>query len=117
MGQAKNRGSQGERVNQALEKFKPVSTELLRQKLELSEDSSFIGYVIHLPESDEFLAEFRDDDFMTLKKWASTPKQAICYDDFHEAVKVLKTISTPTRETLLAALWEDDIHYFVTVSA
>lgn len=114
MGEAKSRGSKGERFQQALEKFKPVSTKDLRQKLGLSENSSFLGYVIHLPESDEFLADFQDDDFLTLKKWAAIPDLALRYDDFHEAVKVLKAISTSTRETVLSVLWENDTHYFIT---
>lgn len=115
MGEAKSRGSKGERFQQAVDKFKPVSTNDLRQKLGLSEDSSFLGYVIHLPESDEFLADFQDDDFAILKKWAAIPDLALRYDDFYEAVKVLKAVSTSTRETVLAVLWENDTHYFITI--
>jgi hypothetical protein len=117
MGQAKNRGSKQERFEQALDKFKPTSREDIKQQMGLSKDCNFLGYVIHLPESDEFLSRFSDDNEATFKGWSPVPDVALRYDDFHEAVKILKIVSKSNRETVLALLWEDDTQYFVTISA
>lgn len=116
MGEAKRRGSKKERMEQALHTYKPTSTDEIKRQMGLSEDCSFLGYVIHLPESDEFLAKFEDDEYSTMKLWGAIPHLAIRYHDFHEAVKVLKAVSQPGRQTLLALLWEDDDRYFITVS-
>ncbi len=117
MGEAKNRGSKQERFHQALDSFKPTSHDEIRKEMGLSSDCSCLGYVIHLPKTDEFLSKFEDNEDSTLKGWAPIPDLAICYDDFHEAVKVLKAVSRPDRETLLALLWEDETQYFITISA
>lgn len=116
MGEAKNRGSKQERIEQALHTYKPTSTDEIKRQMGLSEDCSFLGYVIHLPKTDEFLAKFEDDEYSTSKIWAAIPDLAIQYQDFHEAVKVLKAVSQPGRQTLLALLWEDNDRYFITVS-
>lgn len=120
MGEAKNRGSRQERIDQALEQqlhtYKPTSIDEIKRQMGLSEDCSFLGYVIHLPKTDEFLAKFEDDGYSTSKIWAAIPDLALRYEDFHEAVEVLKAVSQSGRQTLLALLWEDDDRYFITVS-
>lgn len=116
MGEAKNRGSRQERMEQALHTHKPTPRDEIKRQMGLSEDCSFLGYVIHLPKTDEFLAEFEDNEFSTSKIWAAIPHLAIRYEDFHEAVEVLKAVSQPGRQTLLALLWEDNDRYFITVS-
>lgn len=113
MGEAKNRGSKQERFQQALDKFKPVLTDDLRRQLGMDEDCTFVGYVIHLPESDEFLAGFEDNDDVTLKQWGAIPDLALPYRDFHEAVKVLKAVSKS--DAVLALLWENETGYFVSI--
>ena len=116
MGEAKNRGSRQERIDQALHTYKPTSIVEIKRQMGLSEDCSFLGYVIHLPKTDEFLAKFEDDEYSTSKIWAAIPHLAIRYHDFHEAVEVLKAVSQPGRQTLLALLWEDHERYFITIS-
>lgn len=116
MGESKKRGSKQERIEQALNRYKPTSIDEIRRQMGLPDGSSFLGYVIHLPESDEFLAHFDDSDHKIVKLWAAIPDLAIRYQDFHHAVKVLKAVSQSGRQTLLALLWEEDSQYFVTIS-
>jgi|JI10StandDraft_1071094.scaffolds.fasta_scaffold1803306_1 hypothetical protein len=116
MGEAKKRGSREERIDQALHMHKPTSIDEIKCQMGLSDDSLFLGYVVHLPESDEFLVEFYDDDYITKKLWGAIPDFAIRYQDFHHAVKVLKAVSQPGRKTVIALLWEVGDQFIVTFS-
>ena len=55
MGEAKRRGSQTERVEAAIGAV--PSPEAMRESMGFAASAKFVGYVVHLPDSDEFLAD------------------------------------------------------------
>lgn len=78
MGQAKNRGSREQRVADALGLQKISITEL-KKVYGLAEDAEFLGYAVHMLDSDEFLVGLTDDGYRTRKAWAKTPERAKTY--------------------------------------
>lgn len=55
MGQAKKRGSREQRIAESLG-LKERSLEEIKREFGLPATAKFLGYGVHLPESDEFLA-------------------------------------------------------------
>lgn len=90
MGQAKSRGTREERRRQALDKHGPVPIEQVRAEFGLPESAEWLGYVVHLPESDEFLAHSKNTAMAALWGWAKTPLLAHRFDDFQAARKAAK---------------------------
>lgn len=87
MGQAKNRGSRAQRIAEALGlKQRPLAD--IKKELGLTDDAEFLGYAVHRPGADEFLAQFYNTNLRTQKAWAKTPQVAIRYEDFSEAYDV-----------------------------
>lgn len=56
------------------------------QQLGLPEGSQFLGYVVHLPDSDEFLASFEDTPEVTKRSFSQSPLLAKRYGDYHQAL-------------------------------
>lgn len=84
MGQARGRGTQEERI--ALAKgLRPISLENLKKEFGLPEDAKYLGYAVHLPDSDEFLLDLQDTLNQLAKTWAGTPELAKRYDRFDVA--------------------------------
>lgn len=92
MGQAKRRGTLDQRIAESLG-LKKHSLADIKQQLNLPVDAAFLGYGIHLPEPDEFLARFEDQDFGTRKMWVKDPQLAIQYEGFAEAYEVSRKCS------------------------
>ena len=42
-----------------------------QRDLNIPADAEFLGYGVHLEESDEFLSEFREQDSVTSKMWVA----------------------------------------------
>jgi hypothetical protein len=87
MGQAKNRGSREERVAAALGLQQRPLADIKRQ-LGLPEDAEFLGYGVHLKDSDEFLVRFDERSDAAAKVWSKDPQHAINYEEFAAAYDV-----------------------------
>lgn len=57
-------------------------------------DTQFLGYVIHLPETDEFLAQFKKihHDGSNIKMWSKTPGISKKYMSLKRAFKDVKKL-------------------------
>ena len=117
MGEAKRRGSKEERIYQALDDFSPISTSQIKDEMNIPQDAVSLGYVIHLPESDEFLGDYRSGNIMFHTAWTSTPSLAKRFSDFHEAVVIVKELERPDRDTILCLLFEDENRFYVAYSS
>lgn len=89
MGESKKRDILQERVNQAKCKNKYTIAEL-HEKYGLPENAVFCGYVIHLPESDEFLAELIINSSFTQRLFSKTPEMAKVFQTYKKAEKAGK---------------------------
>lgn len=87
MGRAKRRGTREQRIAESLG-LKERSLADIKKQLGLPDDAEFLGYGIHLPDPDEFLAKFDDDGYVARKAWAKDPQLAIQYDEFANAYEV-----------------------------
>ncbi|WP_026470376.1 hypothetical protein [Alkanindiges illinoisensis] len=97
MGQAKQRGNFEERKKQAetlAEKYdlRPRNLKDTIKELGLPDNTSFNGYVVHLPEPDEFLAKFEENNMMIKRAYARTPILAKKFDDVEEAIKIVNDL-------------------------
>jgi hypothetical protein len=52
--------------------------------------AKFCGFVIHIPENDEFLAKVEDNNFVKLIGYSAIPDYAIKYKRYNKAIKVSK---------------------------
>jgi len=113
MGQAKNRGSHQERVQQATERKddfygEEISIDEVRKQLNLSNEYQFSGYVIHLPEKDEFVGMITDNDMLFGVGYVRTPDVAKVYDDVQIAISDAKKITK--HKLLVCARYSTDKH-------
>lgn len=59
----------------------------LIKEIGVPSDSKFLGFVVHLPHSDEFLLKEDDSSFMTKRLWSKTPELAHIFIDQSESEK------------------------------
>ncbi|WP_147480474.1 hypothetical protein [Pseudomonas coronafaciens] len=94
MGQAKDRGPIEKRLAQSVEAKRRVAESLglvrrnldeLREELGLPSGAPFLGYVVHIPESDEFLANFNGITSASYRSWTKNPAMARRFEDFIDA--------------------------------
>jgi hypothetical protein len=57
------------------------------KNLGLPSNSKFLGYVVHLPDQDEFLAFSEENELLERSVFSQTPELAKIYDDYHSALK------------------------------
>lgn len=117
MGQAKNRGTLSERLAQSVEAKRKVAEDLglvkrdladLRKEFDLPADTPFCGYVVHIPETDEFLASFRENDKSAHRGWAKSPALAHRFEHFADAY----TLARGGRE-IVVGLFETPTQFVV----
>ena len=116
MGQAKNRGSLEDRIKQSQEKQdnfygSKATIEEIIKGLDLPADSKAIGYVIHLPEKDEFVATINDNNISFSVAYARTPELAMIYDEPQKAISDAKKISK--HKLLVCVLFETSNQYMI----
>ncbi|ENU20737.1 hypothetical protein F994_00970 [Acinetobacter bohemicus ANC 3994] len=116
MGQAKKRGSFEERVKQAQvhqDNFYGISASVedIRKELGLPDDAQSIGYVIHLPDQDEFVADIIDNDMAFSVAYAKLPKMAKAYDKPKLAIADAKKITK--HKLLVCVLFESSKQYMI----
>lgn len=86
MGQAKQRGNLQERIKQAEERQdnfygEVISVEEALKKLDLPSDAQPNGFVIHLPERDEFVGMINENNLAFSVAYVKTPDLAKNYED------------------------------------
>jgi hypothetical protein len=102
MGEAKRRGTVDVRAAQAKErKHIPVSEALA--DLGLPPDSKFVGYVVHNPEKDDFLASLDEQGDVIKRAYIGTPEGALVFDDYAEACRVADGIQ---KRTIIGTLFD-----------
>lgn len=114
MGQAKNRGSLADRIKQAKEKeadLIELTVSEAIEKMGIPKDAIFSGYVVHLPERDEFLANIEENDMMVKYAYAKTPILALKFEDVQEAIKIAKEIDK--HKVYVCIFFEDDTRIWV----
>lgn len=85
MGQARNRGDREERIARA-HGLQQMNLNDVKKICGLSEDAKFLGYAVHLEESDEFLLELVDTPSQTSRMWTKKPELAKTYGRFDLAL-------------------------------
>lgn len=110
MGEAKRRGSRSQRVA-AASSVNP-SPEAMRDSMGFPESCRFVGYVVHLPDSDEFLAGASEPHpGAALYQYAATPGLATVYPNFRAALKVADGIQK--HRTVVAYLFDHGTQWLV----
>ena len=119
MGQAKKRGTASERIeaaktrNDALyESYGVKETDIdeVRRDIGLSDSAQFLGYVVNVPDSDEFLAKYKNDGGVVVRGLSSTPMNAMIFSTVDSAVDAAKTFKYPVDVCLF---FEDDKQVYV----
>lgn len=91
MGEAKSRGTKKEREEQAKAAIRG-DVEMTRAQAELSADAKFLAYVVHLPESEEFLYDESVSPGVVTRRFCESPGMAARYPTRSEAEKVAATL-------------------------
>jgi hypothetical protein len=68
-------------------KNKFVSFKEIKERLRLPSGSEFCGYIVHLPDSDEFLALISDRPDITTRGFVKSPGYAKIYEDYRDAIR------------------------------
>jgi hypothetical protein len=107
MGQSKQRGSFDERKKQAEERLNrdyglhEINIQDFIQENHLPEDSSFLGYVVNIPHSDEYLADIQYGDDVVNMTISKIPDLARVFDDIQDALNARKEFSYPVDVCLM----------------
>lgn len=112
MGQAKQRGSREERIKQAQERElegERITIEEAKKRLNLPDNTEFKGYVIHLPDKDEFLSIFEETEAMVNTAYTKLPDLAKVFHSIESAVDVAEEITK--HRLLICLLFESDQQY------
>ena len=89
MGKLKLHGSRRKAITRELG-LKKTTLEEIKQKFGFPDITKFLGYSVHLEESDEFLAKFDElpKEGITKKIWTKTPQMAQLYEKFTKAYEI-----------------------------
>lgn len=101
MGQAKNRGTREQRIAESLG-LKERSLEDIKKEYGLPATAEFLGYGVHLPKPDEFLAMFEETAGATKKAWAKDPQAALPFDNFADAYET----SRKCRDSIVIGMFD-----------
>lgn len=117
MGQAKNRGTLEERMAQSLAAKRKAAEALglversldeVREEYGVPAGAPFLGYIVHIPETDEFLASFKNGAHATARHWTRDPGLAMRFDHFPDA----HSLAREGRE-IVVGLFETDTQFLV----
>jgi hypothetical protein len=83
----------------------PKETSLLslKKKLGIPLNSKFIGWLIHLPHSDEYLMTFQIDDFSSSKSWIKTPEKSKKFKTQKKADQIIRMLEIEDRSESVPA--------------
>lgn len=68
-----------------------VSITEIMEKLGIPKDSKYLGYVIHLPNEDEFLAFYQSTKSSVQRGFSRSPESAIKYKSYKKALSHAKS--------------------------
>jgi len=117
MGQAKQQGTQAERLAQSVEVTRKTAEALglvkrdlseIREEFDLPPDAPFHGYVVHIPASDEFLAHCKNGPLATSRAWTKNPGLAQRFEHFIDAYELAR----PDQE-IVVGLFETETQFVV----
>lgn len=109
MGEAKRRGPVGDRAKQARTR-REISVKDLISELGLPTDSKYMGYVIHNPDQDDYLATINEQQGQTLRAYVKSPETALVFDDYAEVCRIADGIA---KKTKIGVLFDVGNHLFV----
>lgn len=67
-------------------KFEKIQIAEVLEELGLPANSEYLGYAIHRPDTDEYLAAFKDNNGAEFWGWAKTPQLAMKYEDYNKVL-------------------------------
>lgn len=117
MGEAKRRGTAAERLARSAEEkrktaesFGLVRRDLdeVREELGVPAGAPFLGYVVHIPASDEFLFAKKEMVATTARSWTKNPGLAQRFEQFADAYQAARK----GRE-IVVGLFETDTQFMV----
>lgn len=118
MGQAKNRGTREQRIDQARAEREELASRLgleqrsigeIKGELGLPDRARFHGYAVHEPAKDEFLFSFTDTNDAITRQWIGDPGLAKCFADFSDAYRLVRL----DRGEIVVGVFETETQYFV----
>lgn len=101
MGQAKQRGSRDERITEARERRRETPLADIRKQMGLPENAEFLGCVVNVRGSDEYLAALEEDDVEIRRGYVLSPEKALRYGSREEADVVAASLPKPAVSGLL----------------
>lgn len=114
MGQAKQRGSQQERIAQAQQQKvdgERITIEEAKRRLELPDNAEFLGYVIHLYDQDEFVGKIEENDVAINRVYVKIPDLAQIFDSVEEAIN--EALKIDKYRLLVCLLFEVDNQHMI----
>ncbi|WP_434032703.1 hypothetical protein [Cupriavidus sp. a3] len=110
MGEARRRGSRDQRVGAAVSS--QPTPETIRASMGFPESCKFVGYVVHLPDSDEFVASASEPrPGVMFYEYAVTPGLAKVYPHHRAALKIADGIQK--HRTVVAYLFDHGTQWLV----
>lgn len=110
MGQAKIRGTREQRAAQKQEQV-VQSIEETKRRTGIPADAKFVGYAVHLEQTDEFLSRFEEDLDATKKLWSKRPQDALLFMTFEACYEKHRKC----QNSVVAALFETETQIFAAV--
>ena len=80
MGEARNRGTAAQRIAEAHERM-TLEVERARKDMGYDESAKFCGFVIYVPETDDYLGKVKQTKDATLWGYVRSPENALKYED------------------------------------
>lgn len=86
------------------------SLEEIKKKFGLPQGSQFCGYIVHLPDSDEFLAVVRESEGSTARVFSKLPEHARLFGNHLEAITEARKYG---KGAIPCLLFDDDNNFMV----
>lgn len=80
-----------------------IKPEQLKKAAGLPDDANFHGWLIHSPEKDDFLLKYKESDSVVNKIWCGLPDQAMRFNRFTRALKVIERLGLENQAIIVAA--------------
>ncbi|UHJ61626.1 hypothetical protein [Vibrio furnissii] len=80
-----------------------IKPEELKKAAGLPENANFHGWLIHSPEKDDFLLKYKEKGPLISKTWCGLPDQAMRFNRFVRALKVIELLELQNQAIIVAA--------------
>lgn len=104
MGQAKQRGTREDRITEAKERRRETPLADIRKQMGLPEQAEFLGCVVNLRGTDEYLAVLEEDGTTIRRGYVLSPENALRYKSREDANVVAASLPKPAVSGLLFVL-------------